>query len=122
MTVPLHQRGPERTDNCSECGEPFTTRHATKVTCGEVCSYDRERRLKRERTAEITAEREAARREAQAADPEWMADHERHQSQLRRVWEEHGLPLSDLEAQPFYWGGFTAEQAVEIVNHDLSAR
>lgn len=116
MTVPLCERGPERSDNCSECGEPFKTRHATKATCGEACSYERERRLKRAKIAEATAEREAARREARAADPEWMAEHERHQRQLRQVWEEHGLPLSDLEAQPFYWGGFTAEQAVVVVN------
>ena len=51
---------------------------------------------------------------AQAAevDPVELA---RHQEQLRRVWDEHGLDPDELESMPFYHGGFGSWDAVRVV-------
>ena len=66
-----------------------------------------------------SAHRETVRAEAEAKrlqDPQYVAEIARHQSQLRRIWREHGLPVEELEGLSFYRGGFTTEQAAAIIS------
>ena len=109
-------RGPERHLWCVICGDPFTTRHATKLTCSCVCSTENQRRLKAAMVARHTAARRQASAEARLAKPEYRSALERHQTHLRRIWTEHGFPVEELEALPFYSIGFDAPQAVKVTN------
>ena len=117
----IHEQGPLRTAACKICGDPFTTRHTRKTTCGPECSAENARRNSfRWYHTVKAAPREKAKAEAEARrlveDPLYAAEVERHQGQLRRIWREHGLPVEELEDLPFYSGGFTTEQAAQVVN------
>ena len=103
---------------CTECGSDFERVRANQVTCSPDCRAERKRRLTREwyyRQADVKAQA-AERRRRLTQQPGYADTLAVHQRQLRQVWSELGLPLQELVDSSFYHGGFSALQAVEVLN------
>ena len=93
---------------CSECDTPFRPRNARELTCSMRCGHERGKRVRRATHALRARDRYARMAAAKRTVPSYAVEIERHQKQLRRIWNENGLPLDSLLNWPVYHGGFTS--------------